>query len=86
MTKSQAKRLMEDLGNNLLPEDYRENVYISVNGVGTEVFKNCAYFEAEGYSFIWTETEKRLLSKKEMGNYALIPYDPKDSVKLKKVV
>ena len=57
---------MEDLGNNLLPEDYRENVYISINGIGTEIFKNCAYFEAEGYSFIWTETEKRLLSKKEM--------------------
>lgn len=86
MTKAQAKRLMEDLGNNLLPEDYRENIYISVNGVGTEIFRNCAYFEAEEYSFIWTEDKKLLLSKKEMGNYALIPYDPKDSMKLKKVI
>jgi hypothetical protein len=76
---------MNDIGKSLSEEHYIEDVYLSINGVGTKVFKKCAYHEAEGYTFIWTKEEKFLISKKEMGDYVVIPYDPSMKITLKKV-
>jgi hypothetical protein len=86
MTKTQAQRLMEDLGKNLIHDDYCEDLYISINNIGTKTFKNCSYYECEGYTFIWTCTEKFLLSKKEIGEYVLIPKNKESMVKLNKVI
>lgn len=86
MTRKQAQRLMEDLEKNLIHDDYCEDLYVSIKNVGTKVFKNCAYYECEGYTFIWTCTEKFLLSKKEIGEYVLIPKNKESMVKLNKVI
>ena len=86
MTKTQAQRLMIDLGKNLIHDDYCEDLYISINNIGTKTFKNCSYYECEGYTFIWTCTEKFLLSKKEIGEYVLIPKNKESMVKLNKVI
>ena len=85
MTKTQAQRLMEDLGKNLIHDDYCENLYVSINNIGARTFKNCAYYECEGYTFIWKLDEKFLLSKKEIGDFVLIPKSMECTVKLKKV-
>lgn len=85
MTRNQAHNLMHDLGKNLIPQDYAENIYISIKNVGTKVFRNCAYFEAEGYTFIWTRVENFLMDKKEMGDFVVVPYEHNSLVSLKKV-
>lgn len=85
MTKAQAQRLMEDIGKNLTIDDYREELYVSINNIGTKIFKECAYYECEGYTFIWKLDEKFLLSKKEIGDFVLIPKSMECIVKLKKV-
>lgn len=85
MTKAQAQRLMDDLGENLIPEDYCEDLYISIKNVGTKTFKQCSYYECEGYAFIWTLTDKFLISKKEIGDFVLIPKNKESLIKIKKV-
>lgn len=74
MTKSQAQRLMEDLGKNLVSSDYKDNVYISIKNVGTKIFRECAYHETDGYTFIWTKSERFIINKKEVGGYVVVPY------------
>lgn len=76
---------MDDLGKNLTEEDYVDDIYLSINGVGDQIFKKCSYFEYEDYTFIWTKEEKFLISRKEIGDYVIIPYDPSMKVTLKKV-
>ena len=85
MTITQAQRLMMDLGKNLIYDDYCEDLYISINNIGTKTFKNCAYFECEGYTFIWTLEESFLISKKEMNDFVIIPKNTETMVNLKKV-
>jgi len=85
MTKTQAQRLMIDLGKNLIHDDYCEDLYISINNIGTKIFKNCAYYGCEGYTFIWTLEEKFLISKKEINDFVLIPKNTETMVNLKKV-
>lgn len=86
MTKGQAQKLMDDISKDISEEDYVESIYLSINGVGTKVFKQCTYHDIEGYTFIWTRDEKFLISKKEIGDYVIIPYDPSLKITLKKVV
>lgn len=86
MTKGQAQKLMDDISKDISEEDYVESIYLSINGVGTKVFKQCAYYDIEKYTFIWTKDEKFLISKKEIGDYVIIPYDPSLKITLKKVV
>jgi len=85
MTKKQAQNLMEDLRKNLSPLDFVENIYISIRGVGNKVFRHCAYYEADGYTFIWTTQENFLISKKEVGDFVIVPYEHQSVVSLKKV-
>lgn len=85
MTRTQAQRLMIDLGKNLVHDDYCEDLYISIKNIGTKTFKNCAYFECEVYTFIWTHQESFFISKKNMNDFVLIPKSKETMVKLKKV-
>lgn len=86
MTRNQAQRLMEDIEKSLTKKNFCEDIYLSIKNVGTKTFKNCAYYEIEGFTFIWTEKERYLISKKEIGDYVIIPYDPNFKISLKKVV
>jgi hypothetical protein len=86
MTRNQAQKLMDDLSDNITEKDYIDDIYLSIKGVGTQVFRNCSYFEADEFTFIWTKNERFLISRKEIGDYVVIPYDLKIKVKLKKVV
>lgn len=74
MTKKQSTYLLKDWGANLLPEEYCEHVYISIKGVGAKIFSRCAYYECEGYTFIWTETESFCFDNKDVGDFIMIPY------------
>jgi hypothetical protein len=85
MTKKQAQFLMEDLGKSLSLSDYTENVYMSIRGVGTKVFRQCAFFEADGYTFIWTMNDKFLINNKELGDFVVVPLTHQTVVSLKKV-
>ena len=60
---------MDDLSKNITEQDYIDDIYLSIDGVGTQRFKSCSYFEAEGFTFIWTKNEKLLISRKEIGDY-----------------
>jgi hypothetical protein len=86
MKRGEAQRLMEDLGKNISKSDYVDDIYLSIRGIGTKVFKNCAYFETDGYTFIWTENESFMLNKSEIGDYVIIPYKPSIKITLKKVI
>jgi hypothetical protein len=85
MTKTQAQRLMIDLGKNLTHDDYCEDLYISINNIGTRTFKKCAYFECEGYTFIWTPKELFLINKKKMNDLIIIPKNTETMITIKKV-
>lgn len=76
---------MEDIGKSLTKADYSEDIYLSIRDIGTKVFKKCAYHEVDGYTFIWTEKEQYLISRKEIGDYVVIPYDAAIQITLKKV-
>ncbi len=65
---------MEDLGKQLSPQDYSENIYVSIKNVGTKVFRQCAFHEADGYTFIWTKKETFIISRKEVGDFVVVPY------------
>ena len=86
MTRAEAINLMEDLGKNLSLRDYVDNIYISIKDVGTRVFRNCAYFEAEEYTFIWTHQESFLMDKNEMGDFVVVPYEHNSQVSLEKAI
>lgn len=75
MTRGQAQRLMEDIGKSLTSLDYSEDVYLSIKGVGSKRFKECAYHVAENYTFIWTRDEKFLINKKDIAEHVIIPHD-----------
>lgn len=85
MTRNQAQRLMQDIEKSLTQEDFCEDIYLSIKDVGTKTFKRCAYHEIDGYTFIWTEQERYLISRKEIGDHVIIPYDPNFKISLKKV-
>ena len=85
MTKVQATNLLEDWGKGLKPKDYDQHIYVSIRGVGSKVFRNCAYHETDGYTFIWTKQEKYILNKKEVGDFIIVPFDHSSHVTLKKV-
>jgi hypothetical protein len=75
MTRFQAQRLMEDIGKSLSSIDYSENIYLSIKGVGSKIIKNCAYHDAENYTFIWTKDEKFLINRKSIADHVIIPHD-----------
>lgn len=85
MTAKQAQYLLQDWGSNLGPTDFSESVYVSIRGVGTRVFRGCAYYEAENYLFVWTASESFCINKKDMGDLVIIPYNQETLVSLKKV-
>jgi len=66
---------MDDLGKTLESQDYSENIYVSINGVGTKILRNCAYHDADNYIFIWSEQEEYFLNKKEVGDFVIVPYN-----------
>lgn len=88
MTHKQALQLQIDWGKALEPRDFNETLYLSINGVGTKVFKKCCHHEHEGYLFIWTLEESFFIKKKDLGDFILVdgPVDPVISLKKKKKV
>ncbi len=82
MTRKQAQNMMDDLGKHLTDEDYIEDIYLSISGIGTKIFKECSYFEIDGFAFIWTRTEKFLIRKKELGG-CIIPCNSNSLIKVK---
>lgn len=64
---------MQDLGKNLTQNDYCENIYISTKLDGSKTFRDCAYFEADDYIFVWKKESSVLMSKKKVGDYILVP-------------
>lgn len=85
MTREQARRLMVDLGKNLTSEDFCQNIYISTKSCGSRTYKSCSYFEAEDHIFVWTEENAEIISKKEVGDYIIIPHTTETILTLKKV-
>ena len=75
MTNKQAQFLLKDWGNNLLPDDYCETVYLSIKGVGAKTFKNCCYHDSGNYIFIWTSGENLAINKKNLGDFVSVPTD-----------
>ena len=86
MTTVSAKRLMKDLGNNLVQDDYIENICVSVNGLINAVYKECAYFVSDGYTFVWTSKDSFLIDEKKIGRYVILQYNPSIKVALNKTV
>jgi hypothetical protein len=73
MTKKQAELLKQDLEKSITLDDYVEDLYISIKDIGSKVFKNCVYLEAEGWLFIWTYEESYLVRKKDIGECIIAP-------------
>ncbi len=73
MTKKQAERLKEDLEKSITLDDYVEDLYISIKDIGSKVFRNCVYLEAEGWIFIWTHEESYVVRKKDIGECVIAP-------------
>ena len=76
---------MADIGKTLTDKDYCKNIYVSIKDVGTKVFKKCAHYQNEGYTFIWTETESFLINEKEIGDCVIVPQDSNSIISLNKV-
>ncbi len=72
MTKKQANNLLTDLRKSLQPEDYREDIYISIKDVGNKAFKSCAYYESESWLFIWTIDDSFVFNKKDVGDFVFV--------------
>jgi len=73
MTKKQAEHLKEDLEKSITLDDYVEDLYVSINGVGSKVFKNCVYLEVEGWLFIWTHEDSYMVRRKDIGDCVIAP-------------
>ena len=72
MNRKQAENLLTDLRKSLKPCDYREDVYLSLGGVGSKSFKSCAYFESETWLFIWTSDDSFVFDKREVGDFVFV--------------
>jgi len=79
MTLKQATNLKEDIGKNIRPFDYCEDVYLSIKGIGNKSFRNCTYLESEGWLFIWTESESFIINTNDIGDFIFIPVKSCDS-------
>jgi hypothetical protein len=73
MNRKQAENLLVDLRKSLGPKDFCEDVYLSIQGIGSKTFKSCSYFESESWLFIWTREESFVFSKKEVGDFVFVP-------------
>ena len=73
MTHRQAELLKMDLEKSITPEDYTEDLYVSINGVGSKIYRDCVYLDAEGWLFIWTMTESYMFSKKDLKDTVVVP-------------
>lgn len=73
MTRKQADRLQMDIGKSISPEDFIEDIYISIKGVGTKTFRKCVYHEVDNWIFIWTEDDSYIFNKKDLGDCVIIP-------------
>lgn len=85
MTKKQAQNLMNDLGKHLTESDFCQNIYISTQLCGSKVYRNCAYYDTDGYIFIWSKEKSEMLCHKEIGDYVTIPHTSEKILALKKV-
>jgi hypothetical protein len=73
MTRKQAELLKMDLEKSITPADYIEDLYVSINGVGSKIYRKCVYLEAEGWLFIWTADASYMFSKKELKDTIVVP-------------
>jgi hypothetical protein len=73
MTRKQAELLKIDLEKSITPEDYIEDLYVSINGVGAKIYRKCVYLDAEGWLFIWTADESYIFSKKDLKDTVVVP-------------
>lgn len=77
--------LMKDIGKDISEDDYQHDIYVSFKNGAPKSYRNCAYFESDGYTFIWTKNSSEMISRKEVGDYILIPADIAFHIDLKKV-
>ena len=73
MTVKQANNLKADIERSITEEDFTDDLYISIKGIGTKTFKGCTYHDTDGWIFIWTKDESFLLDKSELGDFVAIP-------------
>lgn len=76
---------MNDIARDISADDYQHDIYISFKEHPSKSYRNCAYFETDGYTFIWTKNSSEMISKSEVGDYILIPADLAIHLNLKKV-
>jgi len=73
MTKKQAENLLADIGKSLTPQDYCEDIYLSIKDVGSKSIKSCSYFETETWVFIWTTSDSFVFDKRDIGDFIFVP-------------
>lgn len=72
MNKKQAQNLSEDIRKQLDDRSFIDNVYLSIKGIGTKVFKECKCDQLEGWLFIWTKNDTFLMEEEDIGDFVLI--------------
>ena len=72
MNRKQAGNLLVDLRKALQPRDYCEDVYLSLKGKGSKVFKSCSYFDTEKWLFIWTPDDSFVFEKCQIGDFVFV--------------
>lgn len=85
MNRTNANKLMADLGKEMNHASFTDNIYLSIRNVGTRVFKNCKFESLEGWMFIWTRDDSFCVKEKDLGDFLVIDTDSPVLVGLKKV-
>jgi hypothetical protein len=73
MTTIEANNLKLDIEKEISEEDYCDDLYLSINGVGTKTFRQSVVHRAENWIFIWTKDESFVINEDEIGDFVLIP-------------
>jgi len=73
MTLKQATNLQKDIGKSIEPDDYIDDIYLSIKDVGSKVFKECTHHRVDDWVFIWTKTESFLINRKDVGDFVMVP-------------
>ena len=76
--------LADDLKLGFTVDDYNQDVYVSIKEFGTRVYRKCAFHETETHIFIWTSKIDYIVSKSDVGDFVIVPYDHDFHITLKK--
>ena len=72
MNLSQANNLQKDISKDISECDFVNDIYLTVKGIGTKVFRDCAFHETDDWIFIWTTSESFLINRKKIGDHVLV--------------